>query len=302
MVNKRGLILAISDRKLTAKLTDIQKGYWRFDAKEKANLVRSGPLNLRWPEMLRLNHLCCLETLQTKRGQRYLRDADAYGQDLQAGTVSDSYPGLDLEFWPEMLQKLVSDESPYRPRVCLVWQVKSAAANPRQPDLQGSFLNASITHLGSFEVIRADAEMKPRELDFIALDELAGLVLDRSAPFCSARLMYDDQREAEVVWIPLLYGISWMSPQAYDRDGSFTRFVGNKNIKIEGFNQSLGIGIGHQDLRIDNPHTDASMLFGLGSLAELSVALRVDDPKFEQKCRARGLTQEDVQRIIKGGS
>jgi hypothetical protein len=35
--------LAIRNQKLTARLTAIQKDYWRFDAKEKASLVRRGP-------------------------------------------------------------------------------------------------------------------------------------------------------------------------------------------------------------------------------------------------------------------
>ena len=36
-------------------------------------------------------------------------------------------------------------------------------------------------------------------------------------------------------------------------------------------------------------------LFGLGSIGEIMVALFVDDPKFNQKCMARGLDPEQVR-------
>lgn len=285
-----------------ARLTAIQTDYWRFDSKEKASLIRRGPLNLPWPEMLRLNHLCCLETLQTKRWQRYLQDDEAYAQDLSAGLSSDSYPGLDLEFWPELLQKLASSQSPYRARYCSVWQLKADNSEPRQPDFQGLFVNHSLTHLGSLEVIRVDEARNPTKLAFVPLDEVAHLMLGRPALFRTAKLTYDDDRADEVVWIPLLYGISWMSSQAYDTDGSLTRWVGHTSLGTGGERRNLGVGIGHQDFTVHNPaDPEKSILFGLGSVSEVSVALDMNDPKFEQKCRARGLTQEDVQRIIKGG-
>ena len=255
-------------RSLTAKLTAVQKDYWKFDAKEMAGLVARDPLRLPWPEMLRLNHLCCLEALRTKAGKRYLRDPNAYPEDLTAGLKTVSCP-----YWPELPQKLASPESPYGPRVCLVWKGDSAVFNPSEPELSGSFLNPSITHLGSFEVIRADSAMKPTELAFVPLKEIAKIVFGAPALFRPAKLTYNDGREAEDVWVPLLYGISWMSSGAADRNGSSTRFVAHQRIVLGGVEEALGIGIGHQDLRIQDPADDGrARAFGLSSIEELAAA------------------------------
>ena len=289
--------MSIFARPLTAKLKAIQKHYWKFDAKEKDGLIGRGPLSLPWPEMLRLNHLCCLEMLRTKAGKRYLRDPNAYPEDPSVGLDTRSCP-----FWPELLQKLASPESPYKPRVCLVWKGDSAVPKPNEPELSGPFLNPSITHLGSFEVFRADSAMNPDKAAFVPLSEMARIVFGAPGMFRSAKLTYHDGREAENVWVPLLYGMSWMSSHAEDRNGSSTRFVGHQEISIGGVSHSLGIGIGHQDLRIQDPADEGrDRFFGLGSLEELAVAPELDDPKFEQNCLDLGLTPEDMRRILKGG-
>ena len=43
---------------------------------------------------------------------------------------------------------------------------------------------------------------------------------------------------------------------------------------------------------------DRQPIFGLGSIGEIMVVLFWDDPKFDQKCRARGLDPDDVRRSM----
>jgi hypothetical protein len=291
----------VNDKELTARLTSIQQEYWRFDQKEKSELIKRSPLDLPWPEMMRLNHLCCLEIIQSKPAQRYLKDPDACPRVLPGRGKDSKYPGLDLDFFPELLQKLSSQGSPYRPRPCAVWQGKAPDTSSCEPQLMGSLRNASYTHFGSLEVINVDADGQPSDVVFVGFDEVSHIIFGRPALFRAAKLIYDDDREDEIVWMPLLYGISWMSSSSFDKDGSFTRFIEQQEILIDGEEQIIGMGIGHQDFLIDKKQgSQERNLFGLGSINELSVALDVEDPKFDQKCRARGLTEEDVWKIIKG--
>jgi hypothetical protein len=274
-------------------LVKTQTDYWQFNPEAKAGLVRSDPLQLAWPEALRLNHLCCLEVLETEKGR-----AAFQSEEVGADDQVDLAEGLDLDFWPDLLGKLVSNESPYRPRHCDVWQGDAPMSEAREPDLGGPFYNASLTHFGCLEVIRLDARQRPRELAFVPLDDLDAVVLAQPSLFRAAGLFYNDGREHETVWAPLLYGISWRSTHQYDRDGTFTRFVGHQ--QVSGLDESFGIGIGHQDFVIKKGDGGAT-LFGLGSVSQISVALEVADPRFDEKCRARGLGPEEVRRQIPDG-
>jgi hypothetical protein len=294
------MIEQLPDQQLTTLLRDIQKKYWRFDAEEKASLVQRDPLQLPWPDMLRLNHLCCLEILQTKLGKYYLDDPDAYGRDLGSGSVVDLHRGLDLAFWPDVLRKLLSAASPYRPRISLIWQDKPVVR--RKADFQGLFMNASITHIGSFEIIRVDANRKPVKLGFVGLDELRSVKFAGGALFRAAKLFYDDGRADEIVWMPLIYGVSWACPDDQDHNGTFTRWVGHMPVEIGGACRDMGIGIGHQDFDITNSAKKGAILVGLGSLDEIEIALDIDDPKFEMKCQVRGLNPDDGRRVTHGGN
>ena len=57
----------------------------------------------------------------------------------------------------------------------------------------------------------------------------------------------------------------------------------------------MTIGAGHQDLVMEG---DWWMFFGLESIGEIMVVLFMDDPKFDQKCKARGLDPDDVRRSM----
>lgn len=150
-------------------------------------------------------------------------------------------------------------------------------------------MNASLTHLGSLEVIRLDDQGLPRELDFIPLDDIRGIILASPTLFRGAKVFYDDGRDDEILLVPLIYGVSWSTNNEYYRSGRMTRFASFVNLD----GRSIGIGYGQQDWKV--PTEGGETLFGLRSVGEVMVALEVGDPRFELKCRARGL-DPDVAR------
>ena len=143
-------------------------------------------------------------------------------------------------------------------------------------------------------MIRLDAQNKPAEIWFAPLDALRGAVFARSAIFGLGKLFFDSQRPDEIVLIPLLYGISWRTPNSFDQDGTLTRFISHLDPK-DG-NGTLAIGVGHQDLIVDQQV--GRTVVGLGSIGELMIALTVNDPKFDEKCRARGLDSGEMRRSV----
>ncbi len=149
-----------------------------------------------------------------------------------------------------------------------------------------------MSHLGALEVIHLDAQQQPERLSFVALDEISGVTFGEPSLLRAARLYYEDDRGEEIVLVPLVYGLSWRSGQEHDRDGSMTRFICDLG------KPGTGIGIGHQDLLISG---EQGRLFGLATVRELMVALSLSDPRFEAKCRARGLDPEDVRRRAEEG-
>lgn len=144
---------------------------------------------------------------------------------------------------------------------------------------------------GALEVVRLDAQQQPTELVFVPLDDLRGVVLASPAIFRLAKLFFDDGRPDEIVLVPMIYGISWSTSNAVHHDGSLTTFVAH--VQRRGEAQARGIGLGHQDFVVSG---DGARLMGLGAIGEIMVALSVDDPRFDQKCRARGLDPAVVRR------
>lgn len=269
---------------LTSPELRIHREYWTRNDEEKAFLLARYPDSLSWSETLRLHHLNCLEIVSESKAQFVAAHTTAEPAETT---------GPAFELCKELSKKLLSRESPYRPRHCAVWQGQPGESDKREADIQGEFSNASITHLGCLEVIRIDSNQQPTELAFIPLDEIRGALFAERALFRAGKLFYDDGREDEMVSAPLIYGISWDSPNTYDRDGTMTRFC--CHIHSEGIGAASGIGIGHQDFTV--PKEDGSAtLFGLGSVGEIMVALAMDDSKFEQKCKTRGLDPEDIRR------
>ena len=166
----------------------------------------------------------------------------------------------------------------------------------RKADFQGFVRNASLTHLGCVEVVRLDSNQQPIELCFVPFDDLRGIAFAGQALFRYAKLFYEDGRADELVLAPLLYGVSWSTQNPLLQDGTLTELL--CTVRLEADESNYSIGVGHQDFYATNG--DRLTLFGLGSVGEFAFALATDDPKFREKCRARGLDPDDVFRSAAG--
>lgn len=268
---------------------ELQQSYWTFDPEEKDALLqrRAEPDGLSWPERLRLHHLACLEML----GDQPL--------DGLQGPPANAESAALVE---ELAWTLLGPQSPYRPRLALVFQGEGELQEGDTPDQQGLLLNPSLTHLGALEVIHVDEQVMPVGIGFVPMDELHAVVLPRPPSLLRvAQLLYEDQR-VQMVLLPLLYGLSWRSGQATDTDGSMTRFLCHVQLDEQAPSPehfapgSLGVGIGHQDLVVHNTDDEGQNLFGLGSVRHIEFPLDMSDPRFDERCRARGLDPEQIRR------
>jgi len=237
---------------------------------------------------LRLLHLACLEMLSHGPCREQLLD-----EELALEESTHAPPGENRDLIEKLVTQLVSEGNPCTPRPVAVWQEEAGESDKHEPNLQGVFCNASLTHPGCIEVIRLDAEQQPTELTFISLDEIRGAVFDRQAIFRPGMLFSDGGRPDEIVLVPLLYGISWLSPHDFDQDGRSSRFI--CATETDEGKQNFVIGVGQQDFVMEGVRQP---IFGLGSIGEIMIVLFWDDPKFDQKCRARGLDPDEVRRSM----
>lgn len=264
----------------------IQMNYWIPNANEKAQLLNQKFNDLTWKEKLRLLHLTCMEALLKGSEKSLLINDDP--EALKAPRDSNR------ELVTKLVVEMLSGDSPFRPRHADVWQKKDGQQKERNPDIEGVLTNASLTHLGCVEVIHLDENHRPKNLDFIPFDDLWGIIFANPGLYRCAKLLFDDGRDDEIVLVPLLYGISFRTSNSLYQNGRFTRF--GYHLAIPGENQSFAIGIGHQDLSIIQG--GQRVLFGIGSLVEIAITLDLNDPRFDQKCRSRGIDPETVRQSM----
>jgi len=258
--------------------------YWRFNAEEQAGLLARGVGALPWPDLLRLHHLNCLEALGTPSIRRRLESNEIVPPD-EASAVA-------LERCRQSAERLLLPESLYRPRDADVWQGALDPEGKRPPTMRGVLSNPSLTHIGSLEVIRLDERQQPKELTFVAFDDLLTVAMADPKVFRAARLFYDNGRPDEIVLLPSLYATSWRSSSPYLRDGRMTQFLAYP--PGGGPAAQFGLGVGQQDFSIREG--EGRSMFGLGSVAQITFALDATSPRFVQKCRARGLDPDEVLR------
>jgi hypothetical protein len=268
----------------------LQRDYWTYRPEEHAALRARDWQALSWAERLRLHHLHCLEVIQQEPFRRELA-----GDDVEPGERPG--PTKVQHRCRESAERLLAPDSPCRPRYGMVWQGMLDPQERRQPDLEGDLVNPSLTHLGCLEVMRLNEQMQPRELAFVPFDDIHMLAFASPKLFRAARLFYDDGRPSEVVFVPLLYGLSWHNRSEYHRSGRLTSFFAYPG--GDGPAAEFGMGLGQQDLSLKGK--EQRTLFGLGSVAQLAFALDIADPRFDLKCRARGLDPDEVRRRMPQG-
>lgn len=260
---------------------DLRKRYWSFNKAEYEHLHAKLKQGTTWSERLRLLHLCCAGMMRTKLGEAVLR-GDFADDDLD-------HPLAKMA--SELADTLVSEKSPYRPRNTAVWHGTTPPPDDKPPDHIGVVYNPSLTHLGCIEYITMDEQGNPGRVGFAPLHRVRTLVMASPALFRTGKIFFEDQRE-EVVIIPLVYGLSWLSRESYDRDGSMTRFALHTNVPQLG--EELGIGLGQQDWAVSGQQGAA--LIGIGSIAMADMPLDLRDCDWEAKARMRGLDPEEIKR------
>ncbi len=252
---------------------ELQRTYWTHKPEEQSLLEGRGVEQLNWRERLRLHHLICLYRLNA--------DPERTGTTEKCGAI---------------VRRLVAVDSPYRPRLAMIWQRQSSQEREREPDLHGELLNPSLTHLGCLEIYRVDAANQPTGIDFVSFDELSGVMFAPPALIRGAKLFYEDGR-TEIVRVPLLYGLTWAIGYEPDRLGQTTRFVAHLEVEMIHGLARLGMGVGQQDFFIRH-QSGGRCLFGLGSVAEISFPLDMRDPRFDEKARTRAIDPDEVRRRI----
>jgi hypothetical protein len=179
----------------------------------------------------------------------------------------------------------------------VIWRGRSAQPEPdREPDLDGELVNPSLTHLGCLEVYRVDPVNKPSRMDFVGFDELTGIQFGPLRLIRGAKLTYEDGH-AEMVLVPLLYGLTWSYGSDDDRAARMTRFLLHLDEMEPGLRWASGTGVGQQDLSIRRQDGGAT-LFGLGSVSEIVFPLDLLDPRFDEKARARGIDPDDARKQV----
>ncbi len=246
-------------------------------------MLSRGTDSLNWAERLRLHHLLCIDLFQ--------QHGKVGSEDDGATESVPASPSVDRLL--ESAELLLSPASPYRARFTMLWHGAAGESEGRDPDLQGLVRNASLTHLGCLEAISIDEQMRPLELKFIPFDDIRGILLGRPSLFRAAKVLYECGRDEEMVCLPLIYGLSWQTGEAMLMDGRITRF----NCHLAGAPQlgQLAIGLGHQDLFVSTSQNEVSLV-GLGSPGELALALEIVDPRFDEKCRGRGIDPDAVRK------
>lgn len=267
----------LPDEDFGTVLLQLQRTYWKSEPIEKEGLTERIE-SLDWNELLRLHHLNCLDlALDCGLANASLDDFD---------NMPDLPACPETELCKKLVGRLGSAQSPFRPRIGLVIQRShhgQLQSDNRESQLHGELQNASITHLGALEVIRIEQQLP--SVAFVPLDELQSIQIGPPSLFSSAMLNYEAPGRSEMVYLPLIYGLSWLTEEAILRDESFTHFM----FSLKGI--SMGMGLGQQDFQINES------LFGLASIESIEFPLDMRAQDFEERCRRRGLDPSDVRRM-----
>jgi hypothetical protein len=296
----------------------LQKRYWSPAPDELRELEGRGLGAIDWPEKLRLHHLRCLALLDAGEGllRRGLLAPVAERPSLDA--LATAIDPVLRERVAASAKALLGRRSPYRPRHGFAWLGDGPPEGDAVPysDFQGRIVNASLTHLGCVEIIRLDpSTLEPAALEFLSLDQVMTLARGprdhASAPFVPARILREYGQGELVVLLPLRYGLSWFALEPELLRGEATHEVASIELRgladvAKAFSEPLdrrllGIQIGPQRLEVLSDYVQEGLgRFELGAAYQISLAIDQDDPRFDDKCRGRGLdvdaTRGDVVR------
>jgi hypothetical protein len=296
----------------------LQKRYWSPAPDQLRELEGRGWGALDWPEKLRLHHLRCLALLDAGEGVLRRGLLAPTAERPSAEEISSAIDPVLRERVAASAKGLLGLRSPYRPRHGFAWLGGGAPEGDAVPysDFQGRTVNASLTHLGSVEIIRLDpTTLEPAALDFLAFDEIMTLArgprAHASDPFVPARILREYGQGELVVLLPLRHGLSWFALEPELLRGEAVHDVAA--IELRGLadvaksltepldRRMLAIAVGPQRLEVLSDYAQEGLgRFELGAAYQISLAIDQDDPRFDDKCRGRGLdveaTRGDVVR------
>lgn len=270
-------------RVATEQARAMQVAYWTANQVELNALKGKGLQTLKWAARLRCHHLACMALLAEGAAKEQFDEGEIGDDELPSSP--------QLKMVQETASLLLAADSPFRPRVAAIWQGALDPKMQRQPNAFGVCSNASLTHLGCFEVITLDDKNMLIGLEFLAYDEIHSVVMAAPAQFRMSRIFLEGGADIMAL-VPLQYGVSWKSPNDFDRDGSMTRFIGA--ISPSGSASSYGVGVGQQDLTCESE--GAVTLMGLSSVSQIEMVLDMRDPKFDEKCRGRGIDPNEARK------
>lgn len=222
-------------------IVQIHRAGWARPSTLRADRVAS----LAWPELMEAHRAACMAL---------------YREQGTAGDDFDPMPatGPLADVCRATTRRLLREDSPYRPRRAAVWQRGAGDA----PTFEGTLTNASVSHLGSLEVIELDAAQRPTAVRLIPFADIGAVALRGDALYRAVRV---ELRSGEhiVGAAPLLYATSFESREELLMTGSMTRFV--CHLHLDEAPGGAGIGVGQQDFAIDE------RLFGIDSVEEIHI-------------------------------
>jgi hypothetical protein len=252
---------------LGARVRELQATYWRLD-RELLRSLRELPYEeLKWPEALRLHHQLCLEL-----------------EDQGESQVSPEHARL--------IAHLCAPNSPYRPRHAFVWE---GDGPPEGEDIpysthQGRLANACLSHLGSLEVVSLDAQLQPKALEFVPLDEIMTIAATPTEDARGARLLMEYGKGERVVLLAQTYAPT-----------SALDITDPGELRLPApLEPTQLLGAGPQRLRrLSDFAAEGLAEFPLSNCYQVSLAIEAEDPRFEQKCRGRELDPATMREDLK---
>lgn len=270
-------------RIVTEQAQAMQIAYWSANPVELRLLTAKGLQALKWPARLRCHHLACVALLAEGTAKEQFEEGEIGDDELPLSPL--------LKLVEETTSLLHATDSPFRPRVAAIWQGALDPRMQRQPNAFGVCSNASLTHVGCLEIVTLDDQHMPIGLEFLSYDEIHSIVMATPAQFRMSRIFLEGGADIMAL-IPLQYGVSWKSPNDFDHDGSMTRFIGA--VTPRGCARPSGIGVGQQDLTCESE--GAATLMGMSSISQIEMVLDMSDPKFDEKCRGRGIDPNEARK------
>jgi len=215
---------------LLTEIFRIQQQYWTVNNDEKENLLSQFPDSLDWKQLLRLHHLLCMEVFQAYIAGHFLfkKNKIILNQEM-------------TRFLQKSTAILLSDKSPYRPQQC---EIKFDVLT-RQKEfkrMEGTLINASLTHLGCIEIIRLDPELHPVSLDFLPLSLIKVIMNNTEGSLVS----YRDRKEKDICYLASYYYFSQESKKFINN--THTEYV--CPLECDEAGEECGIGLGIQEFLI----------------------------------------------------